>query len=212
MQSGESGESKTRACRRDRNRTSILDCARELIIERGAENLSLREVAARAGYSPAGLYRYFRDKDELIEATAEQSLSVLSSYFAQEPAREPGNLPPAEQVAALGLRYLDFARDAPEQFTLIFTRLQVPFETWEQFVRTAWPFSVLAEAVRRGVEAGEFTTGPDRGADEIAYACWAFVHGLAMLRLTRMRGVEADFDRMHGVLVRAWVDSLTIRG
>jgi AcrR family transcriptional regulator len=52
----------TRLRRRERNRAAILEGARQLIIERGPENLSLREVAARAEYSPAGLYRYFKDK------------------------------------------------------------------------------------------------------------------------------------------------------
>lgn len=198
----------TRVRRRERNRAAILESARELIVERGPENLSLREVAARAEYSPAALYRYFRDKDALVAAAAEEALDSLAAYFADVPTE----LPPSERIAALGLRYLDFARDDPERFTLIFTRLPIPFATWEQFVEQAWPFSVLLDEVRKGVRAGELQVAPGRGAAEIAYGCWAFVHGLALLRLTRMRGVAADFDAMHRVLVRSWVRSLRKSG
>jgi hypothetical protein len=70
---------------------------------------------------------------------------------------------------------------------------------------------VLLEAVREAVRAGELPVAPGRGATEIAYGCWAFVHGLAMLRLTRMRGVEADFDAKHRTLVASYVDSLRRR-
>lgn len=197
----------TRLRRRERNRAAILESARELILEQGAENLSLREVAARAEYSPAALYRYFGDKDALVAAAAEEALDSLAGYFAEVPAE----LPPSERIAALGLRYLDFARDDPEHFTLIFTRLPIQLATWDEFVEQAWPFRVLLEEVRAGVRARELRVGPGRGAAEIAYSCWAFVHGLAMLRLTRMRGVEADFDAKHRVLVAAFVDSLRRR-
>ena len=197
----------TRARRRERNREAILASARQLIVERGPDNLSLREVATRAGYSPAGLYRYFKDKDELIAATAEEGLRALAAHFADVPA----DLPPIERIAALGLRYLDFARDDPEQFTLIFTRLPIQFATWDGFVAQAQPFQALFDEVRAGVQSGELWVGPGRGDAEIAYSCWAFVHGLAMLRLTRMRAVQADLDATHRVLVAAFVDSLRPR-
>jgi AcrR family transcriptional regulator len=194
----------TRSRRRERTRAAILESARELVLEQGAERLSLRKVAARADYSPAALYRYFRDKEELVGAAAEEALRALADYFAEVPSE----LPPGERIIALGLRYLDFARDEPELFTLIFTRLPIQFATWDEFVEHAWPFSVLLDEVRKGVRAGELQVGLGRGAAELAYGCWAFVHGLAMLRLTRMRGVETDFDALHRVLVRAWVRSL----
>ncbi|HCR48019.1 MAG TPA: TetR family transcriptional regulator, partial [Bacteroidetes bacterium] len=34
--------------------------------ERGYEGFSLREVAEGIGYAPTTIYRYFRDKDDLI--------------------------------------------------------------------------------------------------------------------------------------------------
>jgi AcrR family transcriptional regulator len=54
--------------RSERSRQSILQAALELVIEKGLSKLSLREIARRADYSPAGLYEYFGSKDEIIEA------------------------------------------------------------------------------------------------------------------------------------------------
>jgi len=44
----------------------------------GARDLSLRGVAAEAGFAPAALYGYFRNKDELLLALAADDLTVLA--------------------------------------------------------------------------------------------------------------------------------------
>ena len=59
-------------------RTAILGAARAVAEREGAREFSLRGVAAEAGFSPAALYGYFRDKDELLVALAADDLSALS--------------------------------------------------------------------------------------------------------------------------------------
>jgi AcrR family transcriptional regulator len=59
-------------------RASILDSARRVANRQGARELSLRSVAAEAGYAPAALYSYFRNKDELLLALAADDLSGLA--------------------------------------------------------------------------------------------------------------------------------------
>jgi AcrR family transcriptional regulator len=59
-------------------RRAILEAARRLAAGDGARNLSLRGVAAEAGFAPAALYGYFRNRSELILALAADDLSTLS--------------------------------------------------------------------------------------------------------------------------------------
>ena len=49
-------------------RERLLDIAGELLGEVGIERISTNMIAARAGYSPAALYRYFHDKHAVLEA------------------------------------------------------------------------------------------------------------------------------------------------
>lgn len=49
-------------------RDRLLDIAGELLGEVGIERISTNMIAARAGVSPAALYRYFRDKYAVLEA------------------------------------------------------------------------------------------------------------------------------------------------
>ena len=59
-------------------RAAILEAARKVAAREGASSMSLRGVAAEAGYAPAALYGYFRNKDELLIALAAEDLGSLS--------------------------------------------------------------------------------------------------------------------------------------
>lgn len=50
----------------------ILDAARELVAEGGAAQLSMGDVAARAGVSKALVHYHFTDKDSLVSALVEE--------------------------------------------------------------------------------------------------------------------------------------------
>ncbi len=83
-----------RRTRREREhsttRTSILDAARRVAVREGARNLSLRAAAAEAGFAPAALYGYFRNKDELLLALAADDLGGLARAM-REAAQAGGN-------------------------------------------------------------------------------------------------------------------------
>jgi AcrR family transcriptional regulator len=56
----------------DAGREDLIDLVVEQITERGLGVVTVTEVAALAGMSPASFYRYFPSKDALIEAVAER--------------------------------------------------------------------------------------------------------------------------------------------
>jgi AcrR family transcriptional regulator len=60
------------------SRNAILEAARRVAARAGARDLSLRGVAAEAGFAPAALYGYFRNKDELLLALATDDLTTLA--------------------------------------------------------------------------------------------------------------------------------------
>jgi len=77
-------EPKTRRGRRSRD--LILECAAELIAERGVGRLSLDDVLAAAGASKSQLYHYFGDRDALVAAAVArrctQVQEALTRLFA----------------------------------------------------------------------------------------------------------------------------------
>jgi AcrR family transcriptional regulator len=83
-----------RAAAKAASRTAILDAARLVAARDGARELSLRGVAAEAGFAPAGLYGYFRSKDELLLALASDDLGRLAKVM-----REAGGFSGASAAA-----------------------------------------------------------------------------------------------------------------
>jgi AcrR family transcriptional regulator len=92
---------RARDASRAASRSAILAAARRVAARNGARDLSLRGVAAEAGFAPAALYGYFRNKDELLLALAADDLAVLARAMRDA---GPGGLAGVGAVALSLLR------------------------------------------------------------------------------------------------------------
>lgn len=72
-------------------RGSILEAARRVAARDGARDLSLRGVAAEAGFAPAALYGYFAGKDDLLLALAADDLTALARAMRDASAQHQGH-------------------------------------------------------------------------------------------------------------------------
>jgi AcrR family transcriptional regulator len=75
------GSQERRQRHRARIRQAILVAARELFVAEGVRNVSLRQIADRIEYSPAAFYTYFRCKDDIFLALAEEDAAVLHRVY-----------------------------------------------------------------------------------------------------------------------------------
>ncbi len=64
-------------------RTDIMKAAMELIAEQGFHGTPTSQIAQRAGTGVGTIYRYFKDKDELIEAIHEKVHVRFTHTFAE---------------------------------------------------------------------------------------------------------------------------------
>ena len=99
-------ERRQRDVSRAASRSAILEAARRVAVRDGARDLSLRGVAAEAGFAPAALYGYFRNKDELLLALAADDLTSLARAM-----RGAGG-PAAGGLAGAGAAALELLRGA----------------------------------------------------------------------------------------------------
>ncbi len=196
------GDTSPKARKRQRSRANILAAARELVLEKGPDVVSLREVAARAGFSPAGLYEYFGSKDELVESLTAEVSGRLRARLAAVPA----SLAPPRRLVRLGEAYLAFARENPSDYLLLFSHLRSGRRAPGEALPEDSPFAVVRSAVQAGLASGQIA--PGGSADDIAYGLWALVHGAAMLQLTHLKGFEADFEAADRSALEAFVAGL----
>jgi AcrR family transcriptional regulator len=188
------------------NRDVIVAAALEIVEEQGLKSLTMRALGDRLGVEAMALYHYFPSKEALLEAVGEVGGTVEAQFGAFFDHMEEQGATPGEIVTALGLRYIEFAEQHPGQFHLLFNSLPIQFDTWEEFMTGESTFAIPQLAVQKGIDAGVFHERPGYGRDEMAYNLWALVHGLSVLRTTRLRFMRADYDRVHRALLGALVE------
>ena len=96
-----------RARARELTRSAIIAAARKVAAREGAAHLSLRAVAAEAGFAPAALYGYFANKSELLIALAAEDLTTLAHTV-----RDAGGGADASRLAAAAGAALDLLQSA----------------------------------------------------------------------------------------------------
>src|SRR6201999_121160 len=90
---------RAREASRAASRAAILEAARRVAARDGARDMSLRGVAAEAGFAPAALYGYFRGKDELLLALAADDLTALARAMKGAGGPQAGGLARAGAAA-----------------------------------------------------------------------------------------------------------------
>ncbi|MGQ4387126.1 TetR/AcrR family transcriptional regulator [Streptomyces sp. SAS_270] len=152
-------------------RSRLIEAGVDLVAQEGAQALSLREIARRAGVSHGAPRRYFPTHLELLSAIARRGFADLGARAAQ--AIGDGAASPRAQLTALAGVYLDFARTQRGMYELMFRHDLL--ESGQLGLReTSLPlFGVLVDLVGR--------TRPRADAPLVAGALWANLHGIAQL-------------------------------
>jgi AcrR family transcriptional regulator len=97
-------------------RLKILEAAKKIFAEDKYENISMRKIAAIIEYSPTTIYRYFKNKDELLEALTTETYKDLSALFEKIKADE--TLDPLAKLKALIIAYTHFCLENPDIYKL----------------------------------------------------------------------------------------------
>ncbi|MDX6354963.1 MAG: TetR/AcrR family transcriptional regulator, transcriptional repressor of aconitase [Streptomyces sp.] len=114
--------------RREERRRRILTSAWSCFSRNGFHATSMDDVIAETGMSSSAVYRYFRSKDELIDAAADEALALLRDLFGRLLAQRPAPSP-AEVIAAMVTEVHD--RAAHPQYDL--TRIAI--QAWGEALR-----------------------------------------------------------------------------
>ena len=79
------GISERREREKIERRKMILNCAKELILAKGVENLNMENIAAKAELSKATVYLYFSSKEELLNEICEEAAKIFHVHLKSFP-------------------------------------------------------------------------------------------------------------------------------
>ena len=169
-------------------RRSLIAATRALVEEKGAAGFSVAEAARRAGVSTAAPYRHFKDREEMLDAVAEDGFHRLSQRFSE--AAAPFPVGSVDALTALGLAYVDFALAEPAVFRLMFAEHLNKSEAVCAAGEGCKGHLLCHVAARIG------RAELDREVYAAALPLWTMVHGISFLRLEGKIGPEDATEDM----------------
>jgi AcrR family transcriptional regulator len=161
-------------------RRVLLDAALQLVGEGGAEAVSVREAARRAGVSPGAPFRHFPSRDALMQAVAEEAQrrfrAEIEAALAGAPAGDP-----LGRFRCLGLAYLRWAMRNPTHFEIISSRRHFDHD---RAVAVSSDNAELIELTGQTL-ADAFAAGQLRPTDlkQVQIAGRALVYGFARMNI-----------------------------
>jgi AcrR family transcriptional regulator len=99
-------------------RQAFINAGRRLLAHEHPSQVSLRRIATEAGYTPASIYKYFKDHRALFVAVRENDLAAAAEYFEKVAA---GVKDPLERLRQVSIRSIDYWLSRPEQFDFLFS-------------------------------------------------------------------------------------------
>jgi AcrR family transcriptional regulator len=110
-----------------RLREAMVEAAVGIVRESGAEAVSVREAARRAGVSSGAPFRHFANRTALMTGVAEAGMTRLREAVEQGLAACEGEHP-LKRMLAIGDAYLDWALAHPTHYRVLGDRLSIDWE------------------------------------------------------------------------------------
>jgi len=158
-------------------KAAILGQAAVLVAERGADGISLRELARAAGVSHAAPAHHFTDRRGLFTALATEGFGLLAAALADARPR----------FVDAARAYVRFALDHPGHYEVM----------WDKSLYDATDAALIAAEAAAGEELsrGVATLADPKAKadpDGAALAAWSLVHGFSLLWLNGAVDTTAD--------------------
>lgn len=151
----------------------LVEAGLALLEEKGAEGLTLRRIAARAGVSHAAPAHHFGGLTGLKNAIATQGFHAFHQELVTTHDGLPSDADPFERLLKVNLTYIRYARRHPALFRLMFEQWPTQDPDLTRIARET--YVVLNKCCTPFIQ--------DRERAPFETAVWTMTHGFAMLNL-----------------------------
>jgi AraC-like DNA-binding protein len=189
-------------------RQEILTAALDIFANEGYQQLSVRRLAEKIGYSPTSIYLHFKDKADLFECVCEQTFGQLSAIFDAIVGRAATPLDALRQNCRA---YVDFGLKHPEQYTVAFMldsgQRPAPSQILLKFPTAMTAFQQLRNGVAACMVSGDF---PASDPEIVSQIIWAGLHGITALLVVKPSFPWRDRNRLIDLVIETTLAGLKL--
>jgi AcrR family transcriptional regulator len=198
------GTKERRAREKEQLRQQILVAARELFVNEGYENISMRKIANKIEYSPTTIYLYFKDKADLLDSVCQETLLNLLNTLEQLKRDESD---PVEALRKSGRTYVEFGLKYPQDYKLTFV-IRPQFQKGlglEEGSVGEQVFNYLREMVSECVQQKRFR---QMDVETTGQVLWSAVHGVTLLLIDFPDFPWTEKDELIDTVIHTTIEGL----
>lgn len=193
-------------------RSALVNAGMQLLQAGDSTDFSLREAARAVGVTVNATYRHFANKQDLITAISAEGFRQFSAALMNGARR---GTTPQERLLGSGHAYVNFARQHPALFRLMFGRVSVDSvsKTGTSVIsnKAAEELTAASANAFNALKAGVAALRNENIASEsVALAsikAWSLAHGLCHLILDgQLDEHAAGFDQMIDDVLRSYAE------
>ena len=139
-------------------RNIILEAARDIITHEGMKGLSIRKITNAIEYSPAIIYHYFKDKNEIVETIMEEGYKrILNSLkMVNRNEKQPEN-----EIKEMYFNYIKAALDNQDEYMAIMLNDDPIIKQRTAILKkgiseSSMTMRLLCDTLKSGIDQGRF--------------------------------------------------------
>lgn len=166
----------------------ILDIAERTVEAHGHHSLNMRALASELEITATTIYRYFTDRDDLIEAVRLRAADRLNARISAIDSRTDEH----EVIRRIGHEYISFAEEHPNLYRLLFQQIgNKGFRpNRESRDRLYLTYDTARSALSRLAKEEPHPVDPAYGA----MLGWIMLHGFCSLLISGRLAPAEDLD------------------
>lgn len=188
-----------------RNKETILAAAREIFREEGLDQFSMRSLADKADYSASAIYKYFNNKQEILEALRAEGWQLLNQFSAKRNANMNDSV---EAVIQSGLAWFDFVREYPDYFKLMVSESSDERGSFDALMYHPG-FQRLVKNIQQLVDNKVVRLIPGTTVEMLAFNFFASIEGYCSLQTNLFKVDSPEFEAFLEQSLRQWMAYLT---
>ena len=174
----------------------ILDTANSLFLKGGLKNISIRKIAEVIEYSPATIYLYFKDKDQIINSLREKSIDDFIKKL-EEFSFIKDNF---GRLKNLANSWIEFAISHSEKYILLFNK--------SENINDNKIYAYISPLVMKSIGDNRIQRMPAKDGTVIIVS---FLHGLSQLIMTKKFDfkTKSELKEFAESLINRFLNSLS---
>lgn len=166
----------------------ILDAAFEIMRANGIDAVGSRQVADKLNCSTQPIFSYFKDMEDLKHALISKAKNFYSTYVHNGLTYE-------SPFKGVGLEYINFAKEEPEIFKLLF------MSPYNNKITSYLEFDDNKEIILKSLM--KFSGFDSKNSEKLYLMIWIFTHGIAVMCATNT--TYFTDDEISNLLADAYV-------